>query len=305
VLAVIKHNCSAATAIGSTQSLHHQTIDLISIDAMSSKKRPLRELSQPPQTPRYAPSTPHAIRALQQRNGAGQRSTRINKTRTDAQRPDSARAILRRLAKITAPVTKRRISTPTGKENVQSALRGKKAFELVEEDDEVGDRPDFTLPIVEENGWEDEGDSELGEAPTPSALPGGDYDPTITFQTIPVASEARQLMSERSQRRVSRASNISTDGEDAEYNREVEIGRRAVSDGPMDRYPRSSFGSIRMSDFGLDHQGRTSYNAEGEKTGFGAHDDYNTGIGFGDDHEPDLEYVLASTVTAKPAKNWQ
>jgi histone H3/H4 len=249
---------------------------------MSSKNRPLRELSQAPQTLCYAPSTPHAIRALQQRSGARQRSTRINKTRTDALRPDSARGILRRLAKITAPVTKRRVSTPSVKEN---ASTGK-----TEVDDVVDERPDFTLPIVEENGWDDEPESDLGEAPTPSALPGGDYDPTITFQTIPVAAETRQSMGERARRRVSRISNTSRDED-----REVEIGRRAVSEGPMDRYPRSSFGSIRMSDFGLDQQGQISDNTEGDKTGFGAPDDYDIGVGF-DDDEPHLEYASALTV---------
>ena len=260
---------------------------------MSSTKRPLRELPQAPQTPRYAPSTPHAIRALQQRSGAGQRSTRTNKLRPDAQRPDSARGILRRFAKITAPTTKRRISTPVGKENAPAASATKRGFELVDGDDEVEKRPDFTLPIVEEDGWEDNVDSDLGEAPTPSALPGGDYDPTITFQTIPLASEARQSMSEGPRRRLLRKSNVSADGEDAEEDGEVEIGRRAVSEGPMDRYPRSSFGSIRMSDFGLDQQKRISGHLDENQPGFGTHDDYGTGVGFGDDDELEFEYVLA------------
>lgn len=256
---------------------------------MSSKKRPLRELSQAPHTPRYAPSTPHAIRALQQRSGAGQRSTRITKIRPDTQPPDSARDILRRLAKITAPLTKRRLTTPTGKENLQTGSIDNKLVELAGGDDEVDERPNFTLPVVEENGWEDDVDSDLGEAPTPSVLPGEDYDPTITFQTIPAASEARKSMSERPERRVSRISQTLNDREDGENDREVEMGRRAVSEGPVDRYPRSSFGSIRMSGFGLDSQARVSYNAEGEKTGLGFHDNYNVGIGFGDDDEPDLE----------------
>lgn len=261
---------------------------------MSSKKRPLRELSQAPQTPRYAPSTPHAIRALQQRSGAGQRSTRISKLRPDVQRPDSARGILRRLAKITAPVTSRRVSTPIGKENVPTSAREKKRISLggEDDDDEVDKGPDFTLPIVEENGSEDGIESELGKAPTPSALPGADYDPTITFQTIPMATEARQSMSERPNRRVSYISNMSRDGEDVDDDREVEVGRRAVSEGPVDRYPRTSFGSIRMSDFGLDER-RVSDVAEGNHTGFAAHDDYEFVVGFGDDSEPEYEYVLS------------
>jgi hypothetical protein len=261
---------------------------------MSSKKRPLRELSQAPQTPRYAPSTPHAIRALQQRSGAGQRSTRISKLRPDVQRPDSARGILRRLAKITAPVTRRRVSTPIGKENAPTSTRGEKRISPEEEDDDGGvDKgPDFTLPIVEENDSEDSIESELGQAPTPSALLGADYDPTITFQTIPMATEARQTMSERPNGRVSYISNMSRDGEDVDDDREVEIGRRAVSEGPMDRYPRTSFGSIRMSDFGLDER-RVSNIAEGNHTGFAAHDDYEFVVGLGDDSEPEYEYVLS------------
>jgi hypothetical protein len=50
-----------------------------------------------------------------------------------------------------------------------------------------------------------------------------------------------------------------------------------------------------MSDFGLDNQARVSYNPEGDKTGFELPHDYDIGIGFGDDDEPDLEYVLALT----------
>lgn len=259
---------------------------------MSSKKRPLRELSQAPQTPRYAPSTPHAIRALQQRSGAGQRSTRISKLRPDVQRPDSARGILRRLAKITAPVTSRRVSTPIGKDNAPTSARGEKRILPEEEDDDEVDKgPDFTLPIVEENDSEDGIESELGKAPTPSALLGADYDPTITFRTIPTATEARQSMSERPNRRVSYISNMSRDGEDVDDDREVEIGRRAVSEGPVDRYPRTSFGSIRMSDFGLDER-RVSNIAEGNHTGFAAHDDYEFVVGLGDDSEREYEYVL-------------
>ena len=220
--------------------------------------------------------------------------------RADVQRPDSARGILRRLAKITAPVTKKRISTPSGKENVQSASSGKKAFELAEDDDEVDARPDFTLPIVEGNGWEDEVESDLGDAPTSSALLVGDYDATLPFQTVPVGSQVSQSMSERPQRRLSRIPSVLRDGEDDD-GREVEIGRRAVSEGPMDRYPRSSFGSIRMSGFGLDNQARVSFNAEGHQTGIGAHDDYEIGVGFGEDQEPDLEFVLSFPVASCPS----
>jgi histone H3/H4 len=185
---------------------------------------------------------------------------------------------------------------------VPTGARGKKRIAPEEDEDEADKGPDFTLPIVEENGSEDSIESELGEAPTPSALLGGaDYDPTITFQTIPMATEARQSMSERPNRRVSHISTMSRDGEDVDDDREVEIGRRAVSEGPVDRYPRTSFGSIRMSDFGLD-QRRVSDIAEGNHTEFTAHDDYEFVGGFGDDSGPEYEYVMTEKATQWNAK---
>ncbi|RMZ84786.1 hypothetical protein DV737_g954, partial [Chaetothyriales sp. CBS 132003] len=90
---------------------------------MSSRKRPLAELPpniHVPTPSRYAPSTPHAIRALQQQQqqqsavkttrSARRTAHRVNKDAVV--RPDSARAILRRLAKITAPSTRRLTRTP-------------------------------------------------------------------------------------------------------------------------------------------------------------------------------------------------
>ena len=227
---------------------------------MSSRKRTLAEVSGPSQqTPSrpYAPSTPHAIRALHQRSGAKQRSTRSRKILADISnhpRPDSARGILARLAKLTAPFTKRRIETPViNKENQRREVS-------VEDDDTeepTSKRPNVTLSI--EEAGEDEEDSELPTAPTPSALLEDDGDPTVTFKTLDFSKIAdKRPASEKSDRRVSRVSfapNVEgrEDDEDDEDDEDLttEIGRRAISEGPpTERLPRYSFGSIRMSDFG-------------------------------------------------------
>ena len=158
---------------------------------MSTRKRPLREL-QNSQTPaRYAPSTPHAIRALQQRSGAKTRTVR-RRTLSDTFRPDSARGILRQLAKLTAPTTKRIIPTP-------GTVKGKENKVPDEEDDRLGKRPRMTLNIDDSldsieapEGVDEDEDSELPVAPTPSILPDDNQDhsaiekedPTFTLKSI-------------------------------------------------------------------------------------------------------------------------
>jgi hypothetical protein len=256
---------------------------------MSTKKRPLRELLQAPQTPRsrYAPSTPHAIRALQQRSGAGLRSA--NK-RADV-RPDSARGILRRLAKLTAKTTQRRISTPVGKENVDASGEGKSPFvgEDLDEEESDDQRPELTLPLVEEDAGEGEDESDIGAAPTTSTLPGGDYDPTLTFQSIVALAdfETRKTMSAKSERLKSRPRvSFAVDTDEEALDLATEVGRRAASEVPPDRFPRNSFGSIRMSDFGIGADERRESGRERAKTpllGDGNFDDI-TG-GFGEDLE--------------------
>jgi hypothetical protein len=236
---------------------------------MSAKNR--ETIPKPPQnpaTPRWAPSTPHAIRALQQRSGGRRKSANIN-------RPDSARNILRQLARITAAQTRRRLSTPqvktstpAGKENTYSPFLSQADDDL--ESGHILERPDFTLPIEEVDEDED-----AGEAPTRQELLGGeDY----TFKSIDFAArQSRTPNSFRSEhiRRISRLSTLQFPaGEEDEVADEeadltshsIEYGRRAVSEGPVwDRYPRSSFGSIRMSEFGLD-ESRLAKEPEGEKS---------------------------------------
>lgn len=216
--------------------------------------RPLNSLPQLPMTPRWAPSTPHAVRALQQRSEGRRKSANIT-------RPDSARNILRQLAKITAIQTNgspsnppAKPSTPAPKAHVFSPF-----ISLDEEDIENGEvleRPDFTLPI---ELVEDDGDVQV--VPTEQELPGGD---DYNFKSIDSATQnVRPPTSVRSERirRRSRiyASLLPGEGDDEGPDeadltvQSIEYGRRAISEGPgWDRYPRSSFGSIRMSEFGLE-----------------------------------------------------
>ena len=253
---------------------------------MSTRKRPLRELSQAPQTPRTAPTTPHAIKALQQRSGAGQRSARANKLQRNVARPTSARGILRRLAKATAPETKKRISTPIGKENVPEDGSEEKQI-----DEEETERPDFTLPILDE--VDDEDESELGAAPTPTALlEDNRQDPTITFQNIPIAPLQEPNESERPARKSWGKSGISQAADDEEADYTIELGRRAVSEGPADRYPRSSFGSIRMNDFGIEEQRRTSVKTVENPLGASEDDYFDPGFGLADNDDLDQGYVF-------------
>lgn len=228
---------------------------------MSTRKRPLNELSNTPfntQTPRrYAPSTPHAIRALQQRSGAkSARSLRTRKIAQDAASssavdPASARGVLRRFAKLTAPTT-RPLLTPAsaaGKENVRPIVE-----EEEEEDERMLKKPRMTFDIDEslEEGSEEEPpvyeeeDSDMPVAPTPSMLPDKEEgDATITFQSINFDKDGL--------RRNSRMSLPATEAEiDADATIMTERGRRALTEDATGRLSRYSFGSIRMSDFGTE-----------------------------------------------------
>ena len=225
---------------------------------MSSRKRPLSEL-QNAQTPiRYVPSTPHAIRALQQRSGAKTRSVRKTRAFGETVRPDSARGILRKFAKLTAPVTKKTIPTPAtgrGKENQAPDGHNLQGPHLTLNIDD-------SLEDLNPPGYDEEEDSELPVPPTPSILPDQDdaqsedrrNDPTITFKSIDFAQDA-QRTSEKIDRRRSRsffpASDPLADNEGYEDPTILsEMGRRAISEEPTGRLSRYSFGSIRMSDFG-------------------------------------------------------
>lgn len=281
----------------------HLHVSNIVFTMSTSKKQPLRSLPQLPATPRWAPSTPHAIRALQQRSGGGARRKSANRNN----RSDSARSILRQLARVAAkknsdnrkPSTS--TSTPANKENAQNPF-------LALSDDDLEDvngpvKPDFTLPINE--GDEDEDGDNTGLAPTRRELPGGD---DYTFKSIDFAahptSPPTSVRSERV-RRVSRASfflpfpdpeddeALDNDGELTVQS--IEYGRRAVSEGPgWDRYPRSSFGSIRMSEFGLEESRIENEPMTGKSFIL---DDHQTEI-----HGDGLEYEVALDPRLAPTR---
>ncbi len=244
-----------------------------------------------PNTPtRYAPSTPHALRALQQQSARKTRSARATRTirakDKDVVRPDSARGILRRLAKITAQSKK-------GIDEGMRALSGvvdveKENVRPPDEDDDAGEevlkQPRLTLNIDDEDdsldldaselpeGYDDEEDTEeLPAVPTPSILPDNEDDmpdgergePSVTFKTIDFANARRgsgRPVSEKLGRRKSRLSfaQLRSEVDEPEEEEEddptilTERGRRAVSEEVTGRLSRYSFGSIRMSDFGED-----------------------------------------------------
>ena len=235
---------------------------------MSTRKRPLAELSGPPQhTPgaRSAPSTPYTRRALEQRSAAKQRSAQGRKSLHAGAQPLSISAILRRLARATATKSQR---TPLekGKENVEPGAQGDS-----EEDDEEDAYISPRLMRFAENV--DEEDSEVLVAPTPSVLPDDDErergaggDPTLTFKAIDFARATAENSgagpaSEKIRRSGGRVSFAPTEVEEDDEDDTVltaEVGRRAMSEGLLDRYNRNSFGSIRMSDFALEEQRRQS-----------------------------------------------
>lgn len=328
---------------------------------MSARKRPLTDVAEssvpatatkgkPTTTTRYAPSTPHAIRALQVRSGLKTRSAlrsmrhrafgdvlntnsklknNDNNNATGASRvssgssvvrPDSARGILRRLAKLTAPTSKRVVATPLvgrtragwneddDKENARSGVDGdddgvriKRPRLTLDVEDSLEEEDEDALPPFPDVGDEEE-DSELPVAPTPSILPddGDEYgngDPTITFKSIDFARQSRRsLQGDDEARRASRlsfpASLPLVDPDDSEDDPTIlsEYGRRAISEDPTGRLSRYSFGSIRMDDFGSELEiRRESDQHKGKAKAMGLMDDY-VGIGVDDQDDMPLNY---------------
>jgi len=214
------------------------------------------------------------------------RSTRKTVLKTnELPRPDSARGILKRLAQLTAPLTKRRVVTPVGKEN---KVPGQD--EDRDEGEDVGlARPELTLPIEEDGaGGEDEG-SELPTAPTPSALPDDDYDHTMTFKSIDFARNENLRRASESSRQLFRGDQDEDEDTDVTADITAEIGRRAVSEGPpTERFPRGSFGSIRMSDFGEELEVRRS--SDFRKRRAEETSGLDDGIGIGSDGDLEREF---------------
>ncbi|KEF55387.1 uncharacterized protein A1O9_08137 [Exophiala aquamarina CBS 119918] len=299
---------------------------------------------------RYAPSTPHAIRALQVRSGLKTRSamrsmrhrtfgdvmstnnkTNSNNTQVTTAsndsvvRPDSARGILRRLAKLTAPTSKRVVATPsTGnmgsrkgrgwgddKENARpdfyddDGVRTKKPRLTLDIEYSLGEEEDLQPPDV---GDDEDEDSELPVAPTPSILPDdddeemqnrwrgdGNGDPTITFRSIDFSKHSRPSL-EGGGRRVSRLPFPSSEPvggpDDAEDGPTIlsEYGRRAISEEPTGRLSRYSFGSIRMDDFGSELEIRQESDQQQDKAkAMGVLNDY-AGVGVDDQEDTSFDY---------------
>ncbi|ETI20701.1 hypothetical protein G647_07043 [Cladophialophora carrionii CBS 160.54] len=246
---------------------------------MSFRKGPLTE-PQPSQTPsRYAPSTPHAIRALQQRSGAHTRSVRNRRAYSATVRPESARGILRQLAKLTAPTTNKIVPTPgtvKGKEN--QPPNG-------DNDERFGKRPRLTLDIDESLESVDapdvgsEEDSDLPLAPTPSVLLDEDDErsdidkdnPTFTLKSINYAGDAHFPRTERhSLRRSFPASDPVIYHGEEESTFLSERGRRAPTQEPTEALSHYDFGTINIEEASYREQSKSP-----EKTQVGLAD-FNT-----------------------------
>lgn len=200
-------------------------------------------------------------------------------------KPTSARGILRRLAKITAPTTRRRIITPT------SIAQDKENLDPQRTDGNVEDlkKPAFTLNFDASIGEED---SELLVPPTPSALfqySDNDIDPepTLTFlqekarlnhdadgrvQTIPLPQSDSAIYEEDV-----------AESEDGDSTFLTERGRRAMSEEPT-RMSRYSFGTIRMSDFGSELEIRRESDRQKKLAELEAQDDYGYDHDIGEDN---------------------
>jgi len=182
---------------------------------------------------------------------------------------------LRRLAKITAPTTRRRISTPL------SEQRGKENH-LPSGDD--GDEEDLKQPKLNfqlEDSVEEE-DSEILVAPTTSVLledtDDDEEQPTTTFHNIDEFHA--------DERRKSRVSFLplsdpaihdanDNDSADGDSTFLTERGRRAVSEEPT-RMSRYSFGSIRMSEFGSELEIRRESDRQQKLAALEAEDKYTS-----------------------------
>lgn len=200
----------------------------------------------------HQPTTPFPRQSKRVANSKHVLSPRSQKS-TGA-RPRSARGILRRLARITAPTTKRRtltpVSIPHGKENLLPPS---------DDEDEELKRPKMTFNI--DDSMEEE-DSNLPVAPTPSALLEDTDDDTEEQPTFALLGNEDETAFVALNDMRSRASLlplsdpaihneiIATEDECHDNSTFLtERGRRAISEEPT-RMSRYSFGSIRMSEFG-------------------------------------------------------
>lgn len=242
---------------------------------MSERRQSVAKRSLYSQTPhRHDPLTPLATSNNHLRH-LRSLSARSAQHATTA-KPTSARGILRRLAKITAPTTKRRTITPKSVGNEKE----NKSPKSVGDFDDDRKKSIFALNFEATIGEED---SELLVPPTPSALfqqsdDEIDPEPTLTFlqerahlnykeddraQTIPVLQSDSAIYEERD-----------TETGDGDSTFLTEKGRRAISEEPT-RMSRYSFGTIRMSDFGSELEIRRESDRQQKLAELEAQDDYD------------------------------
>lgn len=273
---------------------------------MPTRKWPFAEMDQQRMTPlQRTPSTPHALRTIQQRTGTRLRSARsIRQPDAVSVRPSSARGILRRLAKITALTTKRRLITPN------SLPRDKENIAPQEHSDGEDDvkRPKINFNIEESI---EEDDSEVLVVPTPSAVlddtEDEDDQPTVTFLHVAEGLPTEETGNLR-QSRISafphsdpavQEERDDADTEDGDSTYLTEKGRRAVSEEPT-RMSRYSFGSIRMSEFGSELEIRRQSDRKQKSAALAADDDYVGGFDLEDNVQlggetEDLRYLRQSS----------
>lgn len=185
-------------------------------------------------------------------------------------RPDSARGILRRLAKLTAAKVDKKDANKRfndDKENQytpeqQDGVMSKRPRLTLDMEDSLAEDDDMSelLPLWRgaDDQAEDDEDSEMLVAPTPSILPDDDPEaPTMTFKSIDFAGpHSDSLLALRKSSRPSfpPSSPVGDPDDDIDNAEDPtilgEMGRRAISEEPTGRLSRYSFGSIRMSDFG-------------------------------------------------------
>jgi len=255
-------------------------------------------------------ATPHALRTIQQRTGTRLRSARsVRQPDAVSMRPNSARGILRRLAKVTAPTTKRRVITP------HSLPRDKENIAPHEYSDGEGDakKPKINFNIEESI---EEDDSEVLVAPTPSAVlddtEDEDDQPTVTFlhmaEGLPTEETGNMRRSRVSALAYSDpAVQEERDDADTEHGDSTyltERGRRAISEEPT-RMSRYSFGSIKMSEFGSEREIRRQSDRQQKSAALAADDDYGGGFDLEDNVQlggetEDLRYLRQSSPQTSP-----
>lgn len=244
-------------------------------------------------------NTPYTHQPPQDETSRSKKSQALTPVDVNVAHPGSARGILRRLAKITARDTQKRVVTPISAQDQKENI----VQEALVSEDILIKRPNFS---IEESIEED--DSEIPTAPTPSALlddSDQDEEPTSTFHNLEVVSGVEQrVRSEEPQLNPANsilAGSLVQDEDDSTFL--TERGRRAISEEPT-RMSRYSFGSIRMSDFGSTLEVKSASGRQGDlhdQSILGLHGSHDQLIPDGARLDHETEY-LRNLVTMSPPK---